>query len=105
MPMLQSKIKAKNKVMYSRKGKETCTGTEGGKVIMPCRGECEPYKEPRSSMGSKRCTVCATYVKWDGRFCPCCGRRLRVKTRSALQARTKRNRDKRHAERLSKSGQ
>ena len=105
MPMLQPKIKAKNKVMYSRKGKETCTGTEGGKVIMVCKGVCGAYKGVKSDINSKRCTTCALYVKWDGVYCPCCNFMLRVKTRSAIQSRYERLRNIRNAERLTKGDQ
>ena len=30
----------------------------------------------------KRCQICELFVKWDGVFCPCCGRKLRIGPRS-----------------------
>lgn len=50
---------------------------------MGCNGICVKYKEPkplgvsRYSVGQKRCNLCDVYIKWDGKFCPCCNMRLR----------------------------
>ncbi len=48
---------------------------------MTCRGYCKQYVIPgnriRYGPGIGRCSKCLTYMKWAGRFCPCCGCMLR----------------------------
>ncbi len=52
---------------------------------MVCKGVCHKYKSTlsldnfRYVGGQKRCNVCALFVKWDGRHCPCCGMQLRTR--------------------------
>lgn len=63
-----------------------CTGrcalldtTGGGRVAAKPGG-------PRLSAyerGYKRCGNCLVFVRWDGRYCPCCGTMLRVRARAA----------------------
>ena len=31
----------------------------------------------------KFCSVCSAWIRWDGRWCPCCSQRLRLRGRSA----------------------
>jgi hypothetical protein len=50
---------------------------------MACKGKCIHYKAfSRYATGHKRCQICELFVKWDGVFCPCCGRKLRIGPRS-----------------------
>jgi rRNA maturation endonuclease Nob1 len=52
---------------------------------MVCKGVCPKYKTTfrlngnRYVNGQKRCNVCDVFVKWDGLFCPCCGKQLRTR--------------------------
>jgi uncharacterized Zn finger protein (UPF0148 family) len=49
---------------------------------MPCKGICVRHKASNCyTSGHKRCKVCDLFIKWDGVFCPCCGRKLRTKPR------------------------
>jgi hypothetical protein len=32
----------------------------------------------RYATGNKRCQICDLFIKWDGFYCPCCGRKLRI---------------------------
>lgn len=58
--------------------------------FMTCKGTCIKYKikKPSASVdgryesGQKRCSVCAVFVKWDGKRCPCCNFTLRTKPRN-----------------------
>lgn len=54
-----------------------------------CKGICYKYKvekgnnaSGRYADGQKRCQSCDLFMRWDGRFCPCCGTRLRSKPRN-----------------------
>ena len=50
---------------------------------MSCKGICVRHKaSARYATGNKRCKVCDLFIKWDGLFCPCCGYRLRTRSRS-----------------------
>ena len=57
---------------------------------MVCKGICGQYKAKRSTLstrhrykaGQRRCSVCEIYIKWEGRWCPCCGLTLRTKPRN-----------------------
>jgi len=55
---------------------------------MSCKGICNRYKTGKNSDGSwygngkKRCNVCEIFIKHDTSFCPCCGFRLRSKSRN-----------------------
>lgn len=50
---------------------------------MTCKGICIHHKASgRYATGHKRCQTCEIFIKWDGTFCPCCGRRLRIGPRS-----------------------
>jgi len=52
-----------------------------------CNGICGRYKADRLAsggryaIGQKRCQVCCIFIWWEGIRCPCCGIRLRTKTR------------------------
>ena len=35
------------------------------------------------ALGCKWCTLCEVFVKWEGRFCPCCGLQLRTKPKAS----------------------
>ena len=63
--------------------------------LMTCKGIClrhrasKPIGSGRYSSGQKRCQVCEIFIKWEALWCPCCGSRLRTKSRnSALKERT-----------------
>jgi hypothetical protein len=50
---------------------------------MTCKGICIYHKgSGRYATGNKRCQICDLFVQWDGLFCPCCGRKLRIGPRS-----------------------
>jgi len=55
---------------------------------MTCKGICVRYKalKPidvgRYASGQKRCQICEIFINWDGKWCPCCGYRLRQKPRN-----------------------
>ena len=55
---------------------------------MVCKGICVRHKAMKSlgigrySTGQKRCQICETFLKWDGLWCPCCGYRLRTRSRN-----------------------
>src|SRR5512133_2268555 len=54
---------------------------------LTCKGICirhkaqKPVGSGRYSMGQKRCQICELFIRWEGLWCPCCGYRLRTKTR------------------------
>lgn len=54
---------------------------------MVCKGICGKYKAKwgshryRYASGQKRWNVCEIFVKWEGRWCPCCGMSLRTRPR------------------------
>lgn len=55
--------------------------------MRPCHGICRQYAESgringRLYPGRKRCGSCEVYLKWDGKFCPCCSTPMRSKPRS-----------------------
>ena len=57
---------------------------------MSCKGICIQHRAQRPTgsfgryaTGQKRCQVCALFMKWDGLWCPCCGRRVRTKPRNS----------------------
>lgn len=62
---------------------------------MVCKDLCRNYKANkilhigRYDSGQKRCHHCEIYIKWDGKYCPCCGLKLRSKPRG--RAKTKYN--------------
>ena len=39
-------------------------------------------KGGRYEQGQKRCNTCELFIKWEGLWCPCCGRLLRTKPRA-----------------------
>ena len=55
---------------------------------MSCKGICIRHRatkllnKMRYANGQKRCQMCDIFIKWDGIWCPCCGYRLRTKSRS-----------------------
>lgn len=57
---------------------------------MVCKGVCTKYKSNRITSeglryakGQKRCTDCEIFIAWTGVYCPCCGRKLKVKPRTS----------------------
>lgn len=54
---------------------------------MVCKNICErhraikPLHGGRYKAGQKKCQVCDIFIWWEGIWCPCCGYKLRVKTR------------------------
>jgi len=54
-----------------------------------CNSICSKYKATlpqhmgRYESGQKRCNSCDIFIFWDGRFCPCCGDRLRLAPRGS----------------------
>jgi len=59
-----------------------------GEKIMACKGVCIRYKTGKNPDGSRygngvqRCSACEIFIKWYEQFCPCCGFRLRTKSRN-----------------------
>ena len=56
---------------------------------MTCKNICARYQviKPKNNLGryetgQKRCQICEIFIQWSGRFCPCCGYRLRNKPRN-----------------------
>lgn len=55
---------------------------------MVCKGTCVRYRAPpsvrmsRYDNGQKRCQVCSIFLTWIGDSCPCCGVKLRTKSRN-----------------------
>lgn len=55
---------------------------------MVCKGICIRHKavlavgEHRYVNGRKRCQVCSIFMVWGSDTCPCCGIKLRTKSRS-----------------------
>ena len=51
-----------------------------------CKDQCYKYqnqtKRKYYSDGNGRCKACEMYIKWTGKYCPCCGGRLRKKPKS-----------------------
>ena len=45
------------------------------KNISTSRGRCDPGISPYDR-GLKRCGTCEIYTRFDGWYCPCCGRKL-----------------------------
>lgn len=61
---------------------------------MSCKGICEKYKSKNSWRHPKNpskayCTACELSTNWEGLFCPCCGYKLRRKTRQSEKKVTK----------------
>ena len=54
---------------------------------MTCNNQCKLFKAKRPvggqryNDGQKRCTICNTWIRGDGKFCPCCGYILRCHPR------------------------
>ena len=55
---------------------------------MVCKGICSRHKVMRPStgmrylVGQKRCQACQIFINWQDFWCPCCGYRLRTKSRN-----------------------
>jgi len=55
--------------------------------VMVCNNKCDNYKAKRPvggqryNDGQKRCTLCQAWIRWDGKFCPCCNFLLRCNPR------------------------
>jgi len=45
---------------------------------MTCKGICYRYKGKSrfSNKNNKRCKTCEVFIKWEGRYCPCCNVKL-----------------------------
>jgi len=41
----------------------------------------KPSNSGRYASGQKRCQICELFINWEGLWCPCCGYRLRIRTR------------------------
>jgi hypothetical protein len=57
---------------------------------MVCKGICIRHRAQkpvgsfgRYATGQKRCQVCAVYMRWEGLWCPCCGRKVRTRPRNS----------------------
>jgi len=57
---------------------------------MTCKGTCDKYKAKkplgigRYASGQVRCQICEIFMSWEGKWCPCCGYRLRRKPRNIV---------------------
>lgn len=55
--------------------------------VPECRYFCVEYMERRNgsgseyAMGLKKCNTCERFLRVDGYFCPCCGRKLKTKSK------------------------
>src|SRR4249920_411873 len=53
-----------------------------------CKGICVRHKAKgpasfgRYLRGQKRCQVCQIFLEWNGGWCPCCGTKLRTRSRN-----------------------
>ncbi|PBO84543.1 MAG: hypothetical protein COA77_08870 [Thaumarchaeota archaeon] len=60
---------------------------------MVCKGICTQHKAQRIHginryiQGQKMCSVCAIFIYWDGKHCPCCNFVLRTKPRNSKNRR------------------
>ena len=59
---------------------------------MACKGRCDKYSVSapfgkKYANGFKRCSVCDIYIKWSGKYCPCCNHQLRTTPSSAKNKR------------------
>jgi hypothetical protein len=67
---------------------------------MTCKGICIQYKTGKNPDGSrygngkKRCQVCEIFIKCNSCFCPCCGYRLRIRSRNKGSKERMREREK-----------
>jgi hypothetical protein len=54
-----------------------------------CKGNCKKYKPKKFPWryfgNNKRCSVCATFIDWEGMICPCCNAALKLKPRSKVK--------------------
>ena len=52
--------------------------------IMACGKKCIPFKSDTQNYtkGAKRCNDCRIFIEYDGLYCPCCGTKLRIRSRS-----------------------
>jgi len=66
-------------------------------IRMACRGICTKYKvlKPKSGghyqLGHKRCQICEIFIEINDLTCPCCGCKLRTKSRTSTGRKTKDN--------------
>lgn len=54
-----------------------------------CKEVCTRYKakKPKEgcyASGQKRCNFCYVFMNWDGFWCPCCGSRLKLRSRNSI---------------------
>ncbi|MFL6486155.1 MAG: hypothetical protein ACJ71D_05515 [Nitrososphaera sp.] len=55
---------------------------------MPCKNICGNFKAVKIVTGSpylggeKWCGACCIFIEWEGIYCPCCTRKLRISPRS-----------------------
>lgn len=53
-----------------------------------CKDICKQYKSTftrgtrRYAEGQKRCNSCYIFMNYDGKYCPCCGIKLRTKPKN-----------------------
>ena len=58
-------------------------------LFLVCNGICHNYKAIRRINhcqyvdNQKRCQRCEIYIKWDGKYCPCCNYQLRTRPRNS----------------------
>jgi len=63
---------------------------------MTCKGVCVQLRAKalllvgRYEAGQKRCQHCDIFIIYDGVWCPCCGCRLRTKSRGVASNKKKR---------------
>ncbi len=47
---------------------------------MPCKNICHEHRGSHGYRnGSRWCGACTIWIKWDGKFCPCCRAMLRIR--------------------------
>ena len=57
---------------------------------MVCNNQCKLFRAKRPvggqryNDGQKRCSVCIIWIRWDGKYCPCCGYILRCHPRKPM---------------------
>ena len=53
-----------------------------------CNNKCSKYRasrpfgEGKYANGQKRCNSCNIFIYWEGLWCPCCNKRLRLSPRN-----------------------
>lgn len=53
-------------------------------TIQTCSKRCTEFKTlKRYWNGGKRCSTCEIFIEYEGVWCPCCGIKLRTRTRNS----------------------